>query len=190
MTAPALTLASTSRYRRALLDRLELPYATVDPGVDERRIGGESGTDLVRRLSRAKAAACTGPDNVCIGSDQCAELEGELLGKPGSGAAAVAQLQRCAGRTVLFLTGVCVASANRSEVQVDVTRVRFRRLEVAEIERYVAREQPLDCAGSFKMEGLGISLFESIDTADPTALQGLPLIAVCRLLRQFGFRLP
>lgn len=188
-----LILASTSPYRRELLDRLRLPFDIARPEVDERALPGEAPLDLALRLSAAKAAtiAARDPSALVIGSDQVAELEGQALGKPGNRDAALAQLGAMSGRAVLFRTGVCVQRAGEApKIAMDTTTVRFRALGYAEIERYVDAEQPFDCAGSFKSEGFGITLFDAIETADPTALIGLPLIATARLLREAGFVLP
>jgi septum formation protein len=188
-----LILASTSDYRRELLARLGLPFDTAHPEVDERVLPDESPLALVQRLSVAKAGviAAREPKVFVIGSDQVAELDGLALGKPGNRDAAVAQLGAMSGRAVQFRTGVCVQRAGDApRVAVDTTTVRFRPLTLSEIERYVDAEQPFDCAGSFKSEGLGITLFEAIETVDPTALVGLPLIATARLLREVGFVLP
>lgn len=195
---PRLILASTSVYRRALLERLGLPFATVRPEVDESPLPNESPQALAERLALAKAEAVLariesdGPaDAWAIGSDQVAELGGDPLGKPGSHAAAVAQLRAMSGREVRFLTALCLAGPDGRRLQrLDITTARFRALADDEIERYVAHEQPLDCAGSFKSEGLGIALFERIDSRDPTALIGLPLIATAQLLREAGFVVP
>ena len=189
---PRLVLASTSRYRRDLLGRLRLPFDVARPEVDETPLPGESPATLARRLAGAKAAAVAGgTDAWVIGSDQVACLDGRALGKPGSVEAAHAQLRGMSGRAVEFLTAVCVAHrGGQAWHALDTTTVRFRPLDEDAIARYVAAEQPLDCAGSFKSEGLGIALFEAIETTDPTALVGLPLIATARLLRQAGFPLP
>lgn len=191
MTA-RLVLASTSPYRRELLARLRLPFDVARPEVDETPLPGESPPALARRLAGAKAAAVAGDrDAWVIGSDQVACLHGQPLGKPGAVEAAVDQLRGMSGRAVEFLTAVCVAHRGGHAFHaLDTTTVRFRVLDDATIARYIAAEQPLDCAGSFKSEGLGITLFEAIDTQDPTALVGLPLIATARLLRQAGFTLP
>ncbi|MCL7714393.1 Maf family protein [Stenotrophomonas mori] len=188
----ALILASTSRYRAALLARLGLPFSCLPPAVDETARDGETPAALAVRLARAKAAAVATrqPGAWAIGSDQAAELDGHALGKPGTHEAAQAQLAAMSGREVLFHTAVCLSDGTRHLEAADLTRVRFRRLSGAEIERYVAAEQPLDCAGSFKCEGLGIALFEAIHSQDPTALVGLPLIPLCGLLREAGFQLP
>jgi len=191
--APRLILASTSRYRRELLGRLQLPFEAVAPGVDETPTPGEPPAGLARRLAVAKAAAVAGrhPGAWAIGSDQVAELDGVALGKPGSRDDAVAQLTAMSGRAVVFRTALALARDGEPPLQEeDITTVHFRQLGLAEIARYVELETPLDCAGSFKAEGLGITLFEAIDSRDPTALIGLPLIATARLLRQAGFALP
>lgn len=188
-----LVLASTSIYRRELLARLRLPFDTARPEVDERPLAGESPTDLSLRLAVAKAGAVAAmqPGSAVIGSDQVAELDGSPLGKPGTRDGALAQLGAMSGRAVLFRTAVCVQVPGAGpRVALDTTTVRFRSLAFAEIERYVDAEQPFDCAGSFKSEGLGIVLFDAIETTDPTALVGLPLIATARLLREAGFALP
>lgn len=187
-----LVLASTSRYRRELLDRFGLAFEAIAPGVDELRVEGEPPRSLAQRLARekARAAAARYPDAVVIGSDQVAALGDSVLGKPGDAARAVAQLRACRGREVLFHTAVCVCGPGREIEFVDRTEVRFRALGDDEIARYVAREQPFDCAGSFKSEGLGASLFEHVRNDDPTALIGLPMVALARALREFGFEVP
>lgn len=190
---PRLVLASTSRYRAELLSRLRLPFETARPDVDEAPAAGESPASLALRLATAKAAAvaATRPEALVIGSDQVASCDGRILGKPGTRAHAIAQLQAMSGREVVFLTAVAVASAGApGEQALDTTTVRFRQLPDDEIARYVDAESPLDCAGSFKCEGLGIALFESIESRDPTALVGLPLIATARLLRARGVVIP
>lgn len=191
---PRLILASTSAYRRALLERLGLPFDTARPDVDETPLSDETPQALAVRLARAKAEAVldpTQPDDWVIGSDQVAELDEEPLGKPGSTARAEAQLRAMSGREVRFLTAVCLAGPGGRRLEaLDVTTVHFRPLSNGEIARYVDRERPLDCAGSFKSEGLGITLFEAIENRDPTALVGLPLIATARLLREAGFVAP
>lgn len=190
----SLVLASTSPYRRELLARLAIPFDVASPGVNESRLPGEAAPDMVRRLARAKAEAVARQrrEGLVIGSDQAAVLGGLVLGKPGDFEKAVSQLEAASGKTVRFLTAVCVMDAANSRVEeaLDETVVRFRTLSRSEIERYVDREQPLDCAGSFKVEGLGISLFERVQNDDPTGLQGLPLISTARLLRSFGVNLP
>jgi len=190
---PRLILASTSIYRRELLGRLRLPFDTERPGTDETALAGEAPEALARRLARAKAAdvAKRHPGAWVIGSDQVAECGGRALGKPGHHEAATAQLASMSGQAVRFHTGLCLAREGEAPLEtLDCTIVRFRELGSDEIERYLRAEQPYDCAGSFKSEGLGITLFEAIENRDPTALIGLPLIATARLLREAGFRLP
>lgn len=188
-----LLLGSTSRYRRELLSRLQLAFEVDRPDVDEAPRDGESPVALVQRLAREKALAVAGrwPGAWVVGSDQLATIDNRVLGKPGGRAAAVAQLSSMSGRAVTFLTAVCLARDDTADaLHVDHTHVHFRDLSGVEIERYVDAETPYDCAGSFKSEGLGITLFDAIDTQDPTALVGLPLIATARLLRAAGFALP
>lgn len=189
-----LILASTSIYRRELLGRLRLPFDIARPEVDETPQADESPRGLAIRLARAKACAVASQqtdDAWALGSDQVAELDGQPLGKPGGRNAAIGQLLAMRGHAVRFHTALCLAHPDgRSFAELDLTEVHFRVLDEAEISRYVDAEQPFDCAGSFKSEGLGISLFERIDNRDPTALVGLPLTATCRLLRQAGFALP
>ncbi|MFN3902457.1 Maf family protein [Rehaibacterium terrae] len=191
---PKLILASTSPYRRELLGRLGLPFETARPEVDEAPQPGEPPAALARRLAAAKARAVAArhPEDWVIGSDQVADLDGRPLGKPGDHARAVAQLRAAAGREVRFHTGLCLLRGTDDEVQhhLDLTVVRFRPLDVDEIERYLRTERPYDCAGSFKCEGLGITLFEAIESRDPTALIGLPLIALAGMLRRAGFAVP
>jgi septum formation protein len=191
---PTLVLASTSRYRRELMERLGLPFQVARPEVDEAALPGESPRDLAVRLAQAKAqaVACQRGDGAwALGSDQVADIDGQPLGKPGGRSAAIEQLRAMSGRVVRFHTALCLAHADgRLHADCDLTEVHMRHLSDAEIGRYVDAEQPFDCAGSFKSEGLGITLFERIDNRDPTALVGLPLIATCRLLRAAGFALP
>ena len=188
-----IILASGSPYRAALLQRLRLPFRQLAAAVDETARADETPAQLVRRLSQAKAQSIpvAGPALV-IGSDQVAELDGRALGKPGSEAAACAQLAALSGRTVRFLTGLCLWHAPKGPAQVLVEpyRVTFRQLGRDEIERYVALEQPLDCAAAIKAEGLSISLFERLSGDDPTALIGLPLIQLSNLLRAAGMAVP
>jgi septum formation protein len=190
--AMPLMLASTSRYRRELLERLRLPFHIARPDVDEAPLEGEQVPAMAARLARAKAEAIAHqhPGSWVIGSDQAAELDGQPLGKPGHREAAIAQLTAMSGRQVRFHTAVWLVRNDEALHAQDVTTVRFRTLSLAEIERYVDVEQPFDCAGSFKSEGLGIALFDAIESSDPTALVGLPLIAVSRMLREAGFDLP
>jgi septum formation protein len=187
---PKLILASSSRYRRELLSRLRLPFEVMVPDVDERALPGEAPAALALRLALAKAQAIARlqPAAVIIGSDQVADLRGEALGKPGTHAHAVRQLQRQRGQRVRFHTAVAVVRADSgfgqsALVSVDVS---FRDLSDAEIEHYLRTEQPYDCAGSAKCETLGIALLDAIESDDPTALVGLPLIRTCALLRQAG----
>ena len=181
-----LILASTSRYRRELLGRLRLPFQVARPEVDETPGVGESPPALARRLARAKAEAIAAqfPDVWVIGSDQVAALGSQPLGKPGTRENALAQLGAMSGREIRFHTALCLMRGVVCLEDMDTTTVKFRVLQAEEIERYVDAEQPLDCAGSFKSEGLGITLFEAIDSQDPTALIGLPLIALSRMLRE------
>jgi septum formation protein len=186
-----LILASTSRYRRELLARLGVPFECVAPDIAETPHAGEPVADLVIRLAREKALAVLArhPGALVIGSDQLAQApDGAVLGKPGSVDGAIAQLRRCSAGTVRFFTAVALADGRDGRVRdaLVTTDVVFRALDDATIARYVALEQPLDCAGSFKCEGLGIALFERLASDDPTALIGLPLIATARLLRETG----
>lgn len=189
-----LILASTSIYRRELLGRLRLAFDIVRPEVDETAQPNEAPLELAVRLARAKACAVAAQqtdDAWSLGSDQVAELDGQALGKPGGRDAAIGQLRAMRGHPVRFHTALCLAHPDgRSIAEIDLTEVHFRALTDVEITRYVDAEQPFDCAGSFKSEGLGITLFDRIHNQDPTALVGLPLIATCRLLRQAGFALP
>ena len=189
-TLRRLILGSTSPYRRELLLRLRLPFEVVSPDVDETPLANESPRALALRLALAKAQAVASqhPQAVVIGSDQVADLDGEPLGKPGTHARATEQLQRMRGKTVVFQTAVAVVCLEAGFSQVDLAQVnvKFRNLGDAEIERYLRAETPYDCAGSAKSEGLGIALLESIDSDDPTALVGLPLIRTCQMLRAAG----
>ena len=196
-TPPALSrpliLGSTSRYRRDLLARLAAPFDVDSPQVDETPRPGENPATLALRLALAKArdVAQRHPHAVVIGSDQVADLHGEPLGKPGTHERAVAQLQRMRGQTVIFQTALAVVCLETSFEQSEIAAVRvvFRDLSDAEIENYLRAEQPYDCAGSAKSEGLGIALLERIDNDDPTALVGLPLIRTCRMIRAAGVQL-
>ena len=186
-----LVLASSSPYRRALLKRLTYRFLWRAPAVNETPLPSERPTDLVRRLAIAKARALISayPNAILIGSDQIAVVDGHTLGKPGTAAHALAQLTATSGRSVVFLTSVCVldGASKRYELEMVPTTVRFRELNERQICNYIDREQPLDCAGSFKCEGLGIALFESITSSDPSALVGLPLIALTGMLSRAGF---
>jgi septum formation protein len=189
METPAtLVLASTSPYRRAQLERLGLPFDTEAPGTDEAPLAGETPASRALRLARAKAAAVAErrPGARVIGSDQVAALGDRVLGKPGGRSVAIEQLSACSGREVVFYTAVVLLHGEHRWQHVDRTRVQFRRLSHAQIADYVDRDQPYDCAGAFRSEGLGIALFERIDNTDPTALMGLPLIWVCRSLAEAG----
>jgi len=192
--APRLVLASTSKYRRALLDRFGLPFDINGSLVDETAQPGEDPVALVARLARAKAQAVAERYPLCVivGSDQVAVLGRNVLGKPGTVDRCKEQLKNASGQRVLFHTGVHVMDLRnrRHEAHVDTTTVLFRALSDGEINNYVAREKPIDCAGSFKAEALGITLFERIDSQDPTALIGLPLIWLAAALRRAGFALP
>ena len=186
-----LVLASSSIYRRELLARLGVPFEHLSPDIDETPGAGESPAAMVLRLALGKARriAAERPTALVIGSDQTAVGPDGVLGKPGTEANAVAMLERVSGRAVTFLTALVLldGATGAAHQHVDETTVRFRELEANEIRRYVARERPLDCAGAIKSEGLGVTLLESIDSSDPTALIGLPLIELCRMLRAAGF---
>lgn len=183
-------LGSTSRYRRELLERLRVPFDTERPDVDETPLPGEAPATLARRLALAKAREVSRrfPEAVVIGSDQVADLGGEPLGKPGTHDRAIAQLRRMRGQTVVFQTAVAVVCAATGFEQLDLAAVNvvFRDLDDQEIERYLRAEEPYDCAGSAKSEGLGIALLSRIDNDDPSALIGLPLIRTCHMLRAAG----
>ena len=187
---PPLILASTSRYRRELLERLRIPFQAMSPETDETPLPGEPPAQLSERLALAKARALAGrfPDAVVIGADQVADVDGVAVGKPGNHERAVEQLRAMSGRTIVFHTALAVvrAATGFAEVRRVPVSVRFRSLGDAEIEFYLRTEQPYDCAGSAKCETLGIALLEAIESDDPTALIGLPLITTCTLLRAAG----
>ena len=189
-----LVLASTSPYRRELLGRLGLPFTSARPDADESALPGESPEALVARLaeSKARSVARHHPEALVIGSDQVAVLDGEIIGKPGTPERAREQLARTSGRSVRFLTGLCLldTASGESQVLVEPFTVHFRELDAASIARYVAAEQPYDCAGSFKSEGLGITLFARLEGDDPNSLIGLPLIRLVDLLAESGIVLP
>jgi septum formation protein len=189
---PALILASTSRYRRELLERLRIPFEVISPKVDETPLAGENTLDLALRLAHAKAEAVAQqyPDAWVIGSDQVADLYGAAIGKPGNFERALAQLQLMRGATVTFQTALCLMKGDTHTTLCVPTEVTFRKLSDSILEAYLLAEEPYDCAGSAKSEGLGISLLESIKSDDPTALIGLPLIALTGLLRDAGFAIP
>lgn len=190
----SLILASTSRYRAELLQRLGLPFQALAPEVDETPSPGEPAQKLAARLAQAKAESIARrhPQAWVLGSDQAAACEGRLLGKPGSRDAACEQLAALSGRHAMFATGVALVRGDGARLlrDLDVTVVKLRRLGTAAIERYVDAEPAYDCAGGFKIEGLGISLFEDIQSRDPTGLIGLPLISTARMLRKAGYILP
>lgn len=189
-----LVLASTSPYRRQLMERFGLRFTVAAPSVDESPLPGETPVDLVHRLARAKAEAIArrNPSSIVIGSDQVAMLGKEVIGKPGNQERCVEQLKAMSGQRLVFHTAVHVVHSDTAahEGHLDLTTVHFRTLSDEEIQRYVARERPVNCAGSFKAESLGISLFERVDSQDPTALIGLPLIWLSAALRRVGFPLP
>jgi septum formation protein len=190
---PPLVLASTSPFRRELLQRLGIPFTTAAPAVDELPLPGETPAQLVQRLSESKARAVGKTHaGLIIGSDQVATTGQDILGKPGSHERAVQQLQQLAGKTVTFHTGLCLLDTTKDTAQVDVVpfSVEFRQLDTTQIERYLRREQPYNCAGSFKSEALGITLFTRMRGDDPTALIGLPLIRLTDMLAAAGITLP
>ena len=189
---PSLILASTSVYRRELLERLGIPFTVVSPELDETPLPGESTLELALRLAKAKAAAVSKdyPDAWVIGSDQVADLCGAAIGKPGNFERAMAQLQLMRGSTVTFHTALCVMKGNIETTLSIPTEVTFRKSSDEIFESYLLTEEPYDCAGSAKSEGLGITLLEAIKSDDPTALIGLPLIALTGLLRDAGFVIP
>lgn len=190
---PQLLLASTSAYRRELLDRLRVPFGVVAPGIDESPHGGETPEATALRLAedKARAAGATHPGAVIIGSDQVAVLDGTILGKPGTHEAALAQLLACRRRSVVFHTAVCVLGVGGAVEVVNVpTTVHYRDYSQTQAQRYLEREQPYDCAGSAKIEGLGIVLVERVESTDPTALIGLPLIALVGMLQRAGIPVP
>lgn len=185
-----LVLASTSPYRKALLERLQIPFVTHSPDVDESPLPGEAPEALVKRLSydKAKAVAAHYPQAVIIGSDQVATLKGNIIGKPGNHENAKAQLQTASGKTVTFLTGLTVLNTTNGNAQttIDHFEVTFRMLSDDQIETYLSKEKPYNCAGSFKSEGLGIALFTEMKGKDPTSLIGLPLIELTSLLAKLN----
>ncbi|MBI2316289.1 MAG: septum formation inhibitor Maf [Betaproteobacteria bacterium] len=189
-----LILASTSPYRRDLLARLQVPFSVADPGVEEQPRAGETAQDMARRLAEAKARAVGArePGAIVIGCDQVAVADGNIIGKPGDRDNAARQLRALSGREVQFHTALCVhnAASAKTATRLVTTRVAFRVLDDAAIERYLEHEQAYDCAGSAKVEGLGIALIERIEGADPNALIGLPLIALVDLLAEHGVRIP
>lgn len=195
---PALLLASSSSYRRELLARLQLPFVWQSPDINEAALPNETPRALVQRLALAKARALTDayPEHIIIGSDQVAVLDGRIIGKPHNADGATQQLQAASGRSLTFLTGLAVIDTRRASLtpaeQTDCVSfiVHFRTLSAAEIQRYIALEQPFDCAGSFKSEGLGVSLFKATEGTDATSLIGLPLICLCNMLNACGIAIP
>jgi septum formation protein len=187
-----LILASTSKYRKELLSRLGLPFTCISPEVDEKPLPNETPEQIALRLAQAKALAISKlhPDAWVIGSDQVVDLHGAAMGKPGDHERAMAQLQLLRGETVRFHTAVCLAKGQETKVLNVVTEVTFRNLKDSVLEAYLLAETPYDCAGSAKSEGLGICLLERVQSDDPSALIGLPLITVCSLLRDAGFSIP
>lgn len=192
-TSLPIVLASTSPFRKELLQRIGIDFETATPDIDESPLPGETPENLVKRLSEAKARVIgkTRP-GLIIGSDQVASVGDEILGKPGTHENAVAQLRKLSGKLVTFQTGLCLLNSASNQAQVDIIpfRVQFRELDAQQIERYLQADQPYNCAGSFKSEGLGITLFERMDGDDPTALIGLPLIRLTDMLMQAGVVLP
>jgi septum formation protein len=191
--SPPVILASSSVYRRELLQRILPDFAVSAPDVDESTIDGESPEDMARRLAdlKAQAVAAQRPGTIVIGSDQVPTLDNRVLRKPGNRERALRQLGECSDRAVTFLTAVTVLGPDGQEARhIDRTLVHFRMLQPDEIERYVDAEQPFDCAGSFRVEGLGITLFRRIESSDPTGLQGLPLIWLSSCLNRCGIALP
>jgi len=186
-----LILASTSPFRKALLEKLQVPFETASPQIDESARPDEAPAQLVTRLAeeKAKAVANNYPDALIIGSDQVAVIDDEIMGKPGNHANAIAQLSHASGKRVTFLTALCLynSKSQRSQVEVVPFSVVFRELSQTQIEHYLQREQPYNCAGSFKSEGLGIALFERLEGDDPNSLIGLPLIRLIRMLENEAF---
>ena len=191
---PPIVLASSSSYRRELLTRLQLPFTCHSPDIDETPQKNESAQALVQRLalSKARALAQHYPQHIIIGSDQVAVLDGKIIGKPLHAEGATQQLSAASGRSLVFLTGLAVIDTRTQIEQVDLVpfTVHFRILNAAQIQRYIAAEQPFDCAGSFKSEGLGVSLFQATEGSDATSLIGLPLIRLCDMLNACGIAVP
>lgn len=191
---PPIVLASSSSYRRELLTRLQLPFTCHSPDIDETPQANESAQALVQRLalSKARALAQHYPQHIIIGSDQVAVLDGKIIGKPLHAEGATQQLSAASGRSLVFLTGLTVIDTRTQIEQVDLVpfTVHFRTLNAAQIQRYIAAEQPFDCAGSFKSEGLGVSLFQATEGSDATSLVGLPLIRLCDMLNACGIAVP
>ena len=194
MSKQPLILASSSSFRKSLLERLHLTFTTDSPDIDESQLVSESPEDYVKRLSleKAQTVAARQKDSLIIASDQCSVLKGNIHGKPGNYETAVQQLLESSGQRVSFLTGLCLLDSKTGNYQLDLIpfHVQFRTLTTDEIDRYLRLETPYNCAGSFKSEGLGITLFESMQGEDPSALIGLPLIRLCEMLRKVGRQLP
>jgi len=191
-TAPPLILASSSRYRADMLDRLGVPFSTAASGIDETPKPGESAEDLVRRLalSKAKHIATSHPDALIIGADQVSVLDDRILGKPGTRERAVLQIREMSGKRVDYLSGIALIGPGIERVDIVATRLTYRELGQPEIERYVDRDQPFDCAGAMRSERLGIALLETLASDDPTALIGMPLIRIAEWLRLAGYQIP
>ncbi len=194
MNIPDLVLASTSVYRKTLLEKIAIPFRCVAPRVDETPQHTESAEQLVLRLAleKAQAVAEQNPESWIIGSDQVCTIDGEIVGKPGTESAAIAQLQAASGKRITFFTGLCLYDAihQRYQLCAEPFHVHFRQLTTGQIQRYIKAEQPLNCAGSFKSEGLGITLFHQLEGRDPNCLIGLPLIALIDMLAEWGIELP
>lgn len=192
--APKLVLGSSSPFRRELLERLGIPFVTESPEINEEALPNETPEDLVLRLAeeKARAAGQNHPDSLVIGSDQVACLDGQILGKPGNRENAITQLQQAAGKRLTFYTGLCLfnTATNEEQIACESFHVHFRHLSHEQIERYVDLEQPYNCAGSFKSEGLGIALFDRLEGDDPNALIGLPLIRLIDMLAEEGIEIP
>jgi len=186
----SLVLGSSSPFRKALLEKLDLEFATDSPDIDETPLKNESPEDMVARLAKLKALAIAErhPNSIIISSDQCATLDGAIIGKPGQHEAAVEQLTNASGRAVTFYTSLCVMDTGSEQMEelVEPFHVYFRELSESQIENYLRKEEPYNCAGSFKSEGLGIALFERLEGKDPNTLVGLPLIELVRILGKFG----
>lgn len=189
-----IILGSTSPFRKELLEKLQIPFLTASPDVDETRLQDESPVEMVKRLAilKAQKVAQEHPDALIIGSDQCAVLNNEVMGKPGNHENATQQLKKSSGNRVSFYTGLCLLDAKTGDYQINAIPffVSFRELSATEINNYLLRDKPYNCAGSFKSEGLGISLFSKMEGNDPSSLIGLPLIELCSMLRQQGVILP
>ena len=190
MNTPQILLASSSSYRRELLQKLHLPFSWASPNINEAALPEQSPQALTLRLAeqKAKALAANHPEHLIIGSDQVATLDGAIIGKPGTHSTAVEQLQKCRGRDLVFLTSICLLNTKtgKTQLSLETYNVSFRELSDQQIDRYLRLEQPYDCAGSFKAEGLGISLFNKMEGEDPNTLIGLPLIALIRMLNNEG----